>query len=53
MLKAFFAGIPYQWHVRNDIADYEGYYASVFYALFAASGLDVRWRTAPAGGGWT
>ena len=41
MLKAFFAGIPYQWHVRNDIADYEGYYASVFYALFAASGLDV------------
>ena len=41
LLKAFFAGIPYQWHVRNDIADYEGYYASVFYALFAAAGLDV------------
>ena len=41
MLKAFFAGIPYQWHVRNDVADYEGYYASVFYALFAAAGLDL------------
>ena len=41
LLKAFFAGIPYQWHVRNDIADYEGYYASVFYALFAAAGLDL------------
>ena len=41
LLKAFFAGIPYQWHVRNDIADYEGYYASVFHALFAAAGLDV------------
>ena len=41
LLKAFFAGIPYQWHVRNDIADYEGYYASVFYALFAATGLDL------------
>ena len=41
LLKAFFAGIPYQWHVRNDIADYEGYYASVFYALFAAAGFDL------------
>ena len=41
LLKAFFAGIPYQWHVHNDIADYEGYYASVFYALFAAAGLDL------------
>ena len=41
LLTAFFAGIPYQWHVRNDVADYEGYYASVFYALFAAAGLDV------------
>ena len=40
LLRAFFAGIPYQWHVRNDIADYEGYYASVFYALFVSAGLD-------------
>ena len=42
LFRAFFAGIPYQWHVRNDIADYEGYYASVFYSCFAAAGLDVR-----------
>ena len=41
LLKAFFAGIPYQWHVHNDVADYEGYYASVFYALFAAAGFDL------------
>ena len=41
LLKAFFAGIPYQWHVNNDVADYESYYASVFYALFAAAGLDL------------
>ncbi|MDE2906958.1 MAG: PD-(D/E)XK nuclease domain-containing protein, partial [Acidobacteriota bacterium] len=34
-------GIPYQWHTRNDIAAYEGYYASVFYSLFAMAGLDV------------
>ena len=40
-LKSFFAGIPYQWHTRNNIADYEGYYASVFYALFAAQDMDV------------
>ena len=41
LLRAFFAGIPYQWHTKNDIADYEGYYASVFYALFASAGLDM------------
>ena len=39
--RAFFAGIPYQWHIRNDIADYEGYYASVFYACFLAAGLEA------------
>ena len=40
-LRSMFASIPYQWHTRNDIADYEGYYASVFYALFAAQDFDV------------
>ena len=42
VLQAFFASIPYNWHVANDIGDYEGYYASVFYAYFAATGLTVR-----------
>ena len=41
LFRAFFASIPYEWHTRNDIADYEGYYASVFYSHFAALGLDV------------
>ena len=41
LFRAFFAGIPYEWHTRNDIARYEGYYASVFYSHFAAAGLDV------------
>ncbi len=41
LFRAFFAGIPYNWHVRNDIANFEGYYASVFYSWFAALGLDV------------
>ena len=42
LFRAFFAGIPHQWHASNDIARYEGYYASVFYACLAALGLDVR-----------
>ena len=41
LFKAFFAGIPYQWHTKNDLADYEGYYASVFYSCFASLGLDI------------
>ena len=41
LLQAFFAGIPYQWHIKNNIADYEGYYASVFYSYFASLGLDL------------
>ena len=39
--ESFFAAIPYEWHAKNDIANYEGYYASVFYSHFAALGLDV------------
>ena len=42
LFRAFFASIPYEWHTRNEIADYEGYYASVFYSWFAALGLDTR-----------
>ena len=30
--ESFFAAIPYEWHTKNDIASYEGYYASVFYS---------------------
>ena len=41
LINAMFAGIPADWHRKNNIADYEGYYASVFYAYFAAIGLDV------------
>ena len=41
LLQSFFASIPYQWHTNNDIADYEGYYASVFYSYFASLGLAI------------
>ena len=42
LLRAIFAGIPYEWHTRNEIAHYEGYYASVLYSYLAGLGLEVR-----------
>ena len=40
-LESLFAAIPHQWHTANPIAQYEGYYASVFYSHLAALGLDL------------
>ncbi len=42
LFTAFFASIPHDWYRNNPIAQYEGYYASVFYSHFAALGLEVR-----------
>lgn len=42
LFTAFYASIPYDWYRNNPIAQYEGYYASVFYAYFASLGLDIR-----------
>ena len=39
--RGLFAGVPHQWHVNNNIEDYEGYYASVVYSCFAAQGFDL------------
>ena len=50
MFRAFFAGIPYEWHTNNNIASYEGYYASVFYSCFAALGLDTTVEDSSAQG---
>ncbi len=41
LFQAFFASIPYAWYTNNDIAHFEGYYASVFYSYFAGLGLDI------------
>ena len=41
LFHAFFASIPYQWYTSNRIADYEGFYASVFFSYFAALGCDI------------
>ena len=41
IFHAFYASIPHQWYTNNAIADFEGYYASVFYSYFAALGLNI------------
>ena len=48
LFHAFYASIPYQRYAarrcrrtNNDIADYEGFYASVFYSYFAALGYEI------------
>ena len=48
LFGAFFASIPYQRYAvgrcrrtNNDIANYEGFYASVFYSYFAALGYEI------------
>ncbi len=41
LFHAFYASIPHPWYTSNDIARYEGFYASVFYSYFAGLGLDI------------
>ena len=41
LFQAFYASIPYQWYTNNHIAEYEGFYASVFYSYFAALGYEI------------
>jgi hypothetical protein len=47
---SFFASIPSDWSRKNPIAQYEGYSASVFYAYFAALGLDITLEDASSHG---
>ncbi len=39
---SFFSSIPHDWYRKNTLANYEGYYASIFYCYFTALGIDVR-----------
>ena len=41
LFHSFFASIPFHWYSNNEIQQYEGYYASVFYSYFASLGLNV------------
>ncbi|MDR2031853.1 MAG: ATP-binding protein [Azoarcus sp.] len=38
---SLYASIPHDWYRKNGIDKFEGYYASVFYASFAALGFDI------------
>ena len=40
-VASLFAAIPHHWHDGNDLARFEGFYASVFYSHLAALGLDL------------
>ncbi len=50
LFRSLFASIPYNWHVRNDLARWEGYYASVLYAFFASLGVDLTVEDASSAG---
>jgi hypothetical protein len=39
---ALFASIPHDWYRKNTLAQFEGFYASVFYSHLAALGMDTR-----------
>ncbi len=41
-VEALFAAIPYHNYRKNEIARYEGFYASVIYAWLASAGLSVE-----------
>ena len=41
LFHTFFASVPSDWYRRNRIAEFEGYYASIFYSHFAALGLNI------------
>ena len=41
LFQAFFASIPHDWYRKNRMAEFEGYYASIFYSHFAALGFDI------------
>ena len=49
-LRSLFAGISGDWHRKNDIARFEGYYASVIFACLMPLGMELRVEDASAGG---
>ena len=42
LFHAFYASIVHDWYRKNELAGFEGYYASIFYSYFAALGVDIR-----------
>jgi len=42
IFRSFLASIPHDWYRKTELAGYEGFYASVFYAFFTALGVEVK-----------
>jgi len=40
-INALFASIPHDWYRKNQISEFEGYYASVLYSMFASLGYEI------------
>ncbi|WP_461871480.1 AAA family ATPase [Hydrogenobaculum sp.] len=38
-IQSFFSSIPYHWYTKNDLDKYQGFYASIIYALFNGAGI--------------
>ena len=49
-LRAWFSGIPYQWHARGDLARYEAWYASLLYMCLRSAGADPAVEESPGRG---
>ncbi|RTK99809.1 MAG: hypothetical protein EKK57_08745 [Proteobacteria bacterium] len=41
ILSSHFASIPHDWYRKNEIANYEGFYASIVYSYLAALGYEL------------
>jgi len=49
-LRAWLAGVPYQWHATGDLARYEAWYASLLHMAFRSIGVDARAEEATSHG---
>ncbi|HWQ66750.1 MAG TPA: ATP-binding protein [Methanospirillum sp.] len=41
LIHSHFASIPYEWYRRNQISEFEGFYASIIYTWFASLGYEI------------
>ena len=41
VFHSFFASVPHDWYRKNQVSQFEGYYASIVYTYFASLGYEV------------
>ncbi|MFO7748496.1 MAG: AAA family ATPase [Desulfobacteraceae bacterium] len=42
LFQSLFSSIPHEWYIKNNMDQYEGYYASVVYSCLASLGFNVK-----------